>query len=620
MSTLIAEGAPASRSRRLLVTILIALTFTAGLLVAAPRPAEAIVGGTAADASNYPFMAAFNENGDQICGASLIAPQWVLTAAHCVGSTSNPSIYSFTFGKSHLSDRGGETIAASQVIVHPLYASTGVHDVALFKLERSSSYEPLRVAHPENDRELWEPGDMARVIGYGAQAFPGFLADDQLRQVDVPVVDDFDCQMFNPFVDPETEVCAGEPYGTKDACQGDSGGPLFVRDSSGAPVQMGVVSWGWGCGYPTQYGVYSRVGDTKLYDWIQQNVGPSAPVESQEPEFETVTVAPRGRIAAQSVNSVTRTEFVRSCSTNLVTQGVDAYVWSLPEELSVDGAVAQVGGYSPVGWPVYWDLDLRFYSAENGVCTLVGDSLTDMKNERAAIPAGTDFVLATAWVGAHIPVELTVDVPITDGGGGSEAVATSVELSADNPSSARFREGVELKARLTDASGDAIAGQAIRFALVDADGSVVQIAPGSPTNADGISTASFAVGVPAGDYTVRASFAGAPNEYLESDDEGDLTVTTAASALSVTASGNGAQKKVTATLTDAADSQPLAARTVEIFGNCELIGTGETASDGSFTMEVPPKYRSAVAQFSAKFAGDTGSERYYSASQTGAVC
>ena len=618
MNTLIFADAPAARTRRLAVAMLIALAFFAGSLIAAAPPADAIVGGTKADATNYPFMAAMNESGDQICGGSLIAPQWVLTAAHCVGSTSNPSIYSFTFGKSHLSDRGGETIAASEVIVHPLYGSTRVHDVALFKLARSTSYQPLRVAHPSTDRHLWEPRDIARVIGYGAQAFPGFLADDQLREVDVPVVSDAECRTFNPFVDRQTEVCAGERHGTKDACQGDSGGPLFVRDQAGAPVQVGVVSWGWGCGYPTQYGVYSRVGDTKLYDWIQQNMGPSDPVEPQKPAFNTVTVQPRGHIKTQNVTSITRAEFLRTCSTSLATQGLDAYVWEVHSSLVVPGAVAQVGGYSPIGWPIYWDLDLRFYSAQNGVCTLVGDSLTDTRNERAPIPPGTRFVLATAWQGADIPVELTVDVPVTDEG--PKEIATSLQLSADNPSQARFRQVVRLGARLTDASGNAVEGQGIRFALVDSGGSLVQIAPGSPTDSGGVSVAEFGISVPAGDYTVRASFAGIRDRYLESEAKGALTVVTADSALAVESTGQGAHKKVTATLTDAADGRPLGARTVDVFANCELIGSGKTGEDGTFTLDVPPRYRAAVAQFSARFVGDVGSERYYSGSSAGPAC
>ena len=63
--------------------------------------------------------------------------------------------------------------------------------------------------------------------------------------------------------------CAGFPSGGKDACYGDSGGPIFeVRD--GQPVQVGVISSGYGCARPDFSGVYSRV--SGAYDWIQDTM------------------------------------------------------------------------------------------------------------------------------------------------------------------------------------------------------------------------------------------------------------------------------------------------------------------------------------------------------------
>jgi secreted trypsin-like serine protease len=237
----------------------------------APR-ANAIVGGRLAT-QDYPHMAAFLDNGNQICGASLIDPEWVLSAAHCVDGL-NPSRYSFRIGGArNLAGSGGETIQATKVIVHPDY--DGTYDVSLFKLARPSIYEPIRIADPATDQDLWEPGDMARVIGYGGQFFQLPSIDQQLREVDVPVVDDTECDSFYALsggIDPTVEVCAGETLGTKDSCQGDSGGPLMVRDDQNEFVQMGVVSWGFGCGFPTQYGVYSRIGANPLYNWIQNTV------------------------------------------------------------------------------------------------------------------------------------------------------------------------------------------------------------------------------------------------------------------------------------------------------------------------------------------------------------
>ena len=99
-------------------------------------------------------------------------------------------------------------------------------------------------------------------------------------EVQVPMVSDERCSSytygqgdlsdftFGEF-DPETMVCAGNDEGGADSCSGDSGGPLVVPDASGALTQVGVVSWGFGCAYPFNYGVYSRIGDNPLYTWIQ---------------------------------------------------------------------------------------------------------------------------------------------------------------------------------------------------------------------------------------------------------------------------------------------------------------------------------------------------------------
>ena len=245
-----------------------------------PASASAVTGGQPAS-RDYPFMAALYDDGTWICGSSLIAPDKILTAAHCVVDQKSASKISFEIGGHPLGDPGNEMRTASAITVHPQYdPDTSRYDVAIVKLASPSTKTPVAIAGPLQTA-LWDAGSPARVIGYGMPTDPTGL----LFEADIPMVADGNPDDLFGSIDPttcaggnlltaedlKTMVCAGELYGVKDSCYGDSGGPLLTPatgDFGGTLVQVGVVSWGYACGTPTKYGVYARVGADPLNSWI----------------------------------------------------------------------------------------------------------------------------------------------------------------------------------------------------------------------------------------------------------------------------------------------------------------------------------------------------------------
>jgi trypsin len=276
------------------------------LLLALPAPAGAassIVGG-AETAREWPFMAYIEKPARQelelidmqTCGATLIAPTWVMTAAHCIDvDTLDPLYLVVTLGRhSRSATDTGERIQARSVIVHENYdMPISANDVALVELERPAAETPIQVAG-QGEEGLWAPRTMATVLGWGATS-DGGADSDVLKEAQVPVIADADCDRVEPDFDVATMVCAAflEEGGT-DTCQGDSGGPLLVPAPDGGWRQVGITSFGDGCAQPGKPGVYSRIAGEKLRTWLASKVpsAVAAPVPSSAPPTPSSTPSP----------------------------------------------------------------------------------------------------------------------------------------------------------------------------------------------------------------------------------------------------------------------------------------------------------------------------------------
>ena len=274
-----------------LVVLLLALAGASPPAAAAvPDAVPRVIGGRKVPEGKYPFQAALldltrggNDWNMQICGGSLIAPSWILTAAHCVeegGVVTDPSTAAIVLGRTVLRRPGGERHLVDAIYPSPKYSElTDADDVALIHLSVPSAYTPIRVAQRPDD-SFEADGTMLTVIGWGDTIpVPPFVDPthlfypQQMMEVRVPVVSDATCgaeysAAHEPLVMSKT-LCAGAP-GT-DACFGDSGGPLFATTPTGI-VELGIVASGEGCGAPGYAGTYTEVNARSVKTFIRSTL------------------------------------------------------------------------------------------------------------------------------------------------------------------------------------------------------------------------------------------------------------------------------------------------------------------------------------------------------------
>ena len=216
-----------------------------------------IVGGTPVPKGKYPFMAFLEISGADgniyQCGGTLIDPDSVLTAAHCIVDT-NAQKVDLVVGRTVLSQNQGQVRFATTADIHPSYnpQRIGPYDAAVLKLNRAvTGIKPLKLATARQNK-LETPGRLLRVAGWGDTS-EGGNPSVRMLEVSVPVVSDSAAKRaYSSDYFPSLMVAAGAKG--KSSCQGDSGGPLF--NPGPTSTQVGIVSFANGCaraGFPTVY-------------------------------------------------------------------------------------------------------------------------------------------------------------------------------------------------------------------------------------------------------------------------------------------------------------------------------------------------------------------------------
>ncbi|MFI7383555.1 trypsin-like serine protease [Streptomyces sp. NPDC049813] len=246
-----------------------------------PKATPFIIGGTQTPISSAPWMVQlsyYDSATDEgyFCGGTLVAPNKVLTAAHCVAGldwTANGAIVAGASGL--LDDTSGTVAGVWRQWTHPGFdADTAHSDIAVLTLDRPLRQQWERLTQ-SNDTASYKAGTSATVYGWGlTSGADGSDLSATLRKATLPMVADSTCDSAMRTVLGEDDFlegsmfCAGTPAsgtdeGTQSPCNGDSGGPVIV----GGRV-VGIVSWGVaGCTAKGAYPVFTKVAP---YVWAAQ--------------------------------------------------------------------------------------------------------------------------------------------------------------------------------------------------------------------------------------------------------------------------------------------------------------------------------------------------------------
>ncbi|MDA3630545.1 serine protease [Saccharopolyspora oryzae] len=257
----------------------LAATALAGLVLATPIASATatplIIGGTKAT-QTYSFIASMqSSDGQHHCGASLIAPQWLVTAAHCV-KDQKPSDIHYRIGTSDRTS-GGEVVKPDKFVAHPQYKEDQAgYDIALVHLSKSAESDPIQIASSQP-----QPGTALHLLGWGQTCGTPKCGEPpvNLKELETKTTSPSKCTSAdNPF-DASRELCIDNQDGKVSACYGDSGGPAVINEGSGYAL-VGATSRGQAENCADKPGIYTDV--VAHTDWISQTMSSGGSSGSSE--------------------------------------------------------------------------------------------------------------------------------------------------------------------------------------------------------------------------------------------------------------------------------------------------------------------------------------------------
>ncbi|KAM6201803.1 granzyme H-like [Rhynchocyon petersi] len=222
-----------------------------------------IIGGHEATPHSRRYMAYLQivlQNDEGRCAGVLVQEDFVLTVAHCWGSSMNVILGAHNIMQQ---ERTQQRIPVKKAIPHPNYDETmRFNDIMLLQLKTKARLTAAVGTLSLPTGNSWvSPGQLCSVAGWGNISVN--VPTSKLHEVELTIQEDRMCERIYPKYYKGSELCLGDPEKNMTSFQGDSGGPLVCNN-----VAEGIAAYVRSSGIPPS--VFIKI--SSFLPWIKETM------------------------------------------------------------------------------------------------------------------------------------------------------------------------------------------------------------------------------------------------------------------------------------------------------------------------------------------------------------